>query len=599
MASLGVLFLVEYVHRGFRYPIGWDASFYVWRANAVGVDGLARIGAVRAGSPLLLAVLMQTSRQNALTLVAVVPAVLAGVVGLGAAVMVRAALDLKAVWVPVLGILAWAAFVDVGILGGHFDNALNVALVMCGLAAAVVALRGGRGAVAAGVLLAAAGVAEWPFFVFAACILAGALLLFAVLTARATGGPIDLRRVAGVAIALGAAGAVTALTFLAIPAVGGVGAGIADPATRALLRRRFIERVQDWARYLAFPLAIAGGIVAAREPVSGVTATARRMFLCLMVSWTALTVMAGLAQLAGVPVAGGRLTSYFFVVPILTGVLVWWMARRAGEWARPRAGAPVAAILAGGIAVVTVLAFSVATWERTRPWKPWMEAGAVEQTAAAGRYLQTSVPDRSAIFTMTQSTGVSDDTVGRWENVIKASLPGSVARLTRTSLDAPATVADRTAAESGPPVVVVIRRYNESTYPDAASLPQAREVADGVVVVNGPPAVPGVSALTTPEANTTRWGILVTGGTVVLLLFVCGLGWALALLPRDSITVLGLAPSLGLAAITLLALAWDVVGLPLHGLDPLWPFAIATAAGWGAAWWVRRRGAPDPVTLPA
>jgi hypothetical protein len=86
----------------------------------------------------------------------------------------------------------------------------------------------------------------------------------------------------------------------------------------------------------------------------------------------------------------------------------------------------------------------------------------------------------------------------------------------------------------------------------------------------------------------------VTGASVVALLFACGLGWALWLLPRDPVTVLGLAPGLGAATIILVALAWDAVGLPLHGLDPLWPLVIAAGAGW-AAWWVRRRSAPDPA----
>ena len=157
-------------------------------------------------------------------------------------------------------------------------------------------------------------------------------------------------------VAVGASAVVTALTFLGIPAVGGVGAGIADPATRALLRQRFIERLHDYGAVLGVP---AGHRRRDRDrgADAGVAvggAPRRRLFLCLMVSWTALTIVAGIAQWLGAPVAGGRLTSYFFVVPILTGVLVWWLARRAAGWARPRAGATVAALVAAGVAVVAV-----------------------------------------------------------------------------------------------------------------------------------------------------------------------------------------------------------------------------------------------------
>jgi hypothetical protein len=585
---------VSYVRRGFDYPIGWDSPFYVWRANAVGLDGLTRLGTVRSGSPLLLAVLMQATHQNALTLVAVVPAVLAGVVGLGTAVMVRSSLEIEARWVPVIGILAWAAFVDIGIMQGHLDNALNVALVMCGLAAAVALVRGGRGAVSAGLLLAAAGVAEWPFFVFGAAILVGGLVLFAIVASRAEGGFDAVRApLWRLGIAVLASGVITGLTFLGIPSVGGVGAGIADPATRALLQQRFIERLHDTVRYWAFPLALAGGVLAAREPVSKPARAARALFLCVMVSWTVMTIVAGLAQWAGAPVAGGRLTSYFFVAPILTGVLVWWLARRAADRIRPRAGAAVAGLTAAAIAIVAVAGFGFASWDRTRPWHPWMEPEAVAQLATAGRYLEANAPGSAFVVTLGQSAGVSDDTIGRWWNVVQASLPAQEARVARQVVAPPADVA----AGAGSPIVVVIQRYNKDSYPAASALPGARQVAAGVVVVNASStatAPPGA----TPTANTSAGGILLTGALLVAALFACGLGWALALLPRDPVTVVGLAPGLALATIILVTLAWDIVGLPLHGLDPLCPLAIAAVGGW-AAWWVRSRSAPDPVTLPS
>ena len=89
-AVLGGFFLVGYVRNGFRFPIGWDAPYYVWRVNTVTFDGLARIGAIRAGAPLLLAVLMRATGQNALTMVAIVPAVFTGLAGLSAAAMANA-----------------------------------------------------------------------------------------------------------------------------------------------------------------------------------------------------------------------------------------------------------------------------------------------------------------------------------------------------------------------------------------------------------------------------------------------------------------------------------------------------------------------------
>src|SRR5207302_1853877 len=98
LAALGMLFLVDYVRRGFHYPVGWDAPYYVWRANEVGFDGLARIGGVRSASPLLMTILMEATRQSAFTVVSLVPPILAGIAGLGSAVMVRAALAVDTIW---------------------------------------------------------------------------------------------------------------------------------------------------------------------------------------------------------------------------------------------------------------------------------------------------------------------------------------------------------------------------------------------------------------------------------------------------------------------------------------------------------------------
>src|SRR5207247_8449517 len=70
-AALGLLILARYPLRHYAYPIGWDSPQYVWRAAAVTVDGLDRIGGIRAGSPLLVGVLMQVTGQNGFTMVAI------------------------------------------------------------------------------------------------------------------------------------------------------------------------------------------------------------------------------------------------------------------------------------------------------------------------------------------------------------------------------------------------------------------------------------------------------------------------------------------------------------------------------------------------
>src|SRR5207244_3220059 len=87
IGAICALFLFPYLFRHYRYPLGWDAPATVRRAGSLARDGLDRIGAIRAGEPLLLNALAQATRQNMFTLVAIVPAVLAGVAGLAAAAL--------------------------------------------------------------------------------------------------------------------------------------------------------------------------------------------------------------------------------------------------------------------------------------------------------------------------------------------------------------------------------------------------------------------------------------------------------------------------------------------------------------------------------
>jgi hypothetical protein len=579
------------VRRGFQYPIAWDAPTYVFRVNAIGIDGLSRLGTVRSASPLLLATLMQVTRQNAMTLVAVMPAVFAGVAGLGAAVMTRASLEIEAPWVPVIGVLTWAAFFDVGIIQQHLDNALNVALVLSGLGAAVVTIRWHRGATAVGILLAAAGVAEWTFYAFGACVLAGGLALF-VVTTRTGKAPADRPPILGLGAAIGGSAVLTALTFLSIPVVGGVGADIAQPAVRAMLRQRFIQRLHHTSLLRAVPLTVAGVVVAARARVSQRAVPARRLFLCLMASWTALTIVAGFAQWLGAPTAGRRLTSYFFVVPILTGVFVWWLGGRVETLLRPRAGAAVATVGALVVGLVFVVGFADGAWRRwIRPEQPMMSPQAVAQTAAAGRYLRAAAPGQASLFTL--APGISSDTAHLWWSVVQASLPPKEVPLARRAVTTPSETVGR---HGGAPVVV-LERYNRTTFAQAQSLPGARLVAPGVIVLNAPTGPLSAPPGPTPRANTTLKGIVLTGAVSVALLFVVGLGWALALLPHDPVSVVGLAPGLGAAAIILVALVWGVLRLPLHGLDPLWPMVMSTGLGWSVARSTRRRAARDAPSV--
>src|SRR6266567_4008342 len=158
--ALGVLFLFPYLQRHFRYPIGWGAPGYVAKAADVRGNGLVLSGTIRVGGSLLLAVLMSATGQSAFTLVAIVPAMLTAIAGLGAVAMVRGPFEMRPIWVPVIAFLAWAGFVRNYILNFHLDNLVNASLVLPAFAAAIVFASRRKGALAATILFMAARLAE-------------------------------------------------------------------------------------------------------------------------------------------------------------------------------------------------------------------------------------------------------------------------------------------------------------------------------------------------------------------------------------------------------------------------------------------------------
>jgi hypothetical protein len=591
LAAVGGFFLLRYVRKGYRFPVGWDAPFYVWRINAVTFDGLARIGAIRAATPLVFASLMRATGQNSLTMVAIVPAVLCALVGLSGAAMARVASGMRAMWVPVVALLTWTAFGDIGIVNGHLDNLLNAAFIVGGFAAACAFAGSRRGVVAVAVLFMAAALAEWPFYAFAMGVFLVGLALFCV--------PVLLRReglreplpLVGPLLGATAVSVVfTGLTFLAVPTLGGIGVRVNRPGSRAILRRRFIDRLHQTIRYWAFPLAGMGAFLLARPPRAGGRRPARTLFLCLMAAWMLTTIVAGAAQLAGVPVAGGRLLSFLFAVPILTGVFVSLVATGA---ARRYGTAGVAAGV--GIAIAAVALFGVAAYRRIN-FRPWMEPDAVHQVASTGVYLHRFAPDRDVVFILRTAGRRDNVTMGRWWHVVRAILPadqvprahrfiGSPAEyLNARRLDAAPHPADNRAVPSRDTEASVIQAYNPSGFDEAVSNFPGRMVAPGVVALDGPVPEQVLLNQPSPQAATTPRDLVVVSALVVLVLFLAGWGWAGALLPADPVVRTALAPVIGTAVLALVALAWSVIGLHFGRVTGLGPLAVTAVAGWMAVW---------------
>src|SRR5439155_3950064 len=415
---------------------------------------------VRAGSPLLVGVLMRVSGQNGFTVVAVAMAVGAAIVALGAGAMSRAALGVSAGWMVVIGVFSWVAFGHIGMIpGGHLDNVLNAAFVISAFAAAVSFAGDRKGAVAMAVLFSAGAVAEWPFSVLAAAIFFLGLVLFAWPALRKSG---EARSdvfsvVRPLALALVASAIFAGLTVLARP--GGRLLHHFGQQGRMVIKERFIQRLRDPSRWYAVPPALVGGVLAARVPVKARREPGRRLFVGLLVAWVVVTVLTSAAQVLDLPVAGGRLLNYLFAIPLLAGVFFWALTR-ALSWRWGQTGMLLGALIAVGTAV----GFGSVAWQWQIDRPPSIGPAAGRQAAAAGQYASATHPEGEVIF-------VQEARRHTWEE-LQASLPPDVVPRVKQFSGAPSDVESHTfESRSGPSggeqLAFVLRAYNRAGYRDA------------------------------------------------------------------------------------------------------------------------------------
>jgi hypothetical protein len=598
--ALAVLFLAPYVTERFRYPMGWDAPTIVGRAQLVAAYGIDRFGAIRAGVPLLQTVLHGVTGQDAFTLVVVSPAVILGIAALGGAALACSAVRMRIWWLPVVGVLVWVAFGENGMLNLHLDNLLNASLVLPGFAAALGFAVWRRGALAAAILFAAAGLAHWPFWVFAMAIF-GAALVATFVWARRTD-PADpagtLRGIAPLAGSIALSGALVASTFLWVSPSGWTGARLRQ--LRHQLRTRFFDSLRDTTRFYALPTAALGAWGTARSRPAPPRHRGWRFFLCLMGAWVLVTLVGGIAQALGFPTAGAREIHYFFPATILTAVAVWWVARWLGARWRPVLG-PVAAAV---VVVLAVGGFGALFVHQRSNDRPWFKQPIMAQAAASGAYVEGVPGDRPVVYVLDvrvtafrpafqQIKAAIGPTLalraypywGRPEDYLAgvASRPnGKPQRLPTQAL--PNGTAD--------PLVLVLSGYNGAAFRQLAAEHPESVVSDGVAVLRGPLPAQRLAEQPLPVADTRRRTLIWVSAAIVGFLLLAGSGWAVALLPPDPLLRVALAPALGAAVVTLTAFLWDRVGLGLGGRSgPIGAAVLATVVGWVVAGALRLRGA--------
>jgi hypothetical protein len=558
-------FLWPFLAHDERFPLGPDAPVYLWWTRLAGEEGLSAVGH-RAGVPALSLVLQGTLGRSAVEVTAALEVALGVSVGLAVAALLRGR-STRAGWV-LAGLLAGTFAVHLAT--GYVANLANAAAFL----AAAVALAEGtrRSPWVAAAALAAAGLAH-PLFFF----LEAAILLFAaVLAWRADRD--EAIRVGGAALGGGALLGAGLLALLAGPRPPEV-----DTSRDAFLRRAglggelrsaYLDRlVHRWTRYVqwaSLPLA-ALGISQARGFVGR-----------LLRAWTA-------ALVAGIAVAvitgwfpPDRFVTFGFAVPILAALglvrlLQWFGDRR------------VLGFAVTGALTLAMFAGAFIAWNRQEPFLSEEEVGAA--IAAAN---ELTLGDHGPLVFLVNER---DDTVTflatRAGNVIRAAMPPD--RIRDVVIVVPplegGTSAERDALErvtardlrraeerSGPAsATFVLRPFDRVDEPDlgiaieGASSGSAARAVDPLL-----PASPGEIAVTSVLALAFTW--------------LAGYGWA-RLSVADATNAAAVAPAIGVAALVLVAVALERVGLPIEEPTGAWIVSAVAGGGGYLAWLVFERRA--------
>jgi hypothetical protein len=494
-------------------------------------------------------------------------------VGLAVAALMRGR-SMRAGWV-LAGLLAGTFAVHLA--AGYLANLANAAAFL----AAVVALAEGtrRGTWIAAAALAAAGLAH-PLFFF----LGAAILLFAAALAwRADRG--EALRVGGAVVGGGALLGAGLLALLAGPRPPEV-----DTSRDAFLRRAglggelrgaYLDRlVHRWTRYVqwaALPLAALG-----ISEAQGFVGRLLRAWIAALLAGVAVAIVTGWFP-------PDRFVTFGFAVPILAALGIVRLVRWFGD-------RRILGFAAAGALTLAMLAGAFIAWDRQEPFLCEEEVGA----ATAANALAAS--DRGPLAFLVNER---DDTVTflatRAGNVIRAAMPPDRIRdvvIVVPPLDDGGS-AERDALERL--TARDLRRAEERTGLASATFvlrPFDRvDEPDPGIVIESPSTRPTASAVD-PLLSASPGEIALTSVLALVFTWLAGYGWARVTV-ADATSAATVAPAFGVAALVLVAVALERIGLPIEERTGAWVVSVFAGGGGYVAWLVLQRGArprsPDQV----
>jgi hypothetical protein len=585
-------YLEPFIAHRYPFPIGPDAPVYLWWTQLAGHDGLSAVA--RPGVPTLALVMEGTLHVSLSAAMAALECALGVGLGLAAAALartmrVRREVDLWEERVTWLLVGTLTGTFAVHLAAGYLANLALAELFVAMASALAVARR--RATVGAALLLGAAGLADPPF------LLVGLVILMIAATMAWGQDRQELARIAGATagglIVLGAGW----LALLAGPAPLSVVTSrdgfLKEAGLTGTLRGAYWYRfVHRWTRYVewaSIPVAAFG----VREAMGFV----RRFLL----AWGAVTVAGVAAGLATGLFPADRFITFGFVVPILSafGLIRLW---------RALAGRRALAVGVVGALTIAMLSGALIAWTRQ---KPFLSVREVTAAIEAGRYAAATPPATPLLFWVNAEDRTASFLAARAANVIRASVPADRIRDVYVVVPSPAaglpetreraglsrvTQADArraTEAAGGRALTFLLRPFDPVDQPPSSAIQASGDVVVGAEGSATVPARP--SSPIDPFRPSSPGGIALASVAAIALIGLVGYGWARTF-AGDVMTGLALASPCGVAAMILVGIALERLGLPLSGsVGPTFVSALAGGSGYLARFFLERHARSDPA----
>jgi len=630
-AVIGAFYLSLYVVKHYPLAIGWDTPRYLFHANLVAARGLSGIPAslpppsktlhARPGFAMVVLPLSKLFATSAFHVAAVVPAVAAIAVGLAAAAFLSFTLRHDPLRLAVVAVIVGLSSVVIRLLAPetYTDNLFAAALFLAAFVLIVAAVRDGRGMLAAIVLLGVGGIVHPPTYgeILALLALVGLMYLPSSWRAwRKEGRPVLSTPTGRLGLIVAGGAAITATAIYGLLR--------ATPDTPLLTRAEARKKLREDVSLYWFPVTVpvaAAGLAGLSRSAFGTDQRDRstaRLVLAILCAWSAVIAVGVATFFLGRNTPAHRLLAFLLPLPMLFALGLFALdgvvqrALRRWPWRRLAAGAVVV------VGVVTVAALGA--WDLyvnlPRRGVEWLQVGKVEDAATAAQYLdRTRVPASAPVVFVIDDSGPNPlSYVPEMAYMIRSVLPASRVEHAYIYVGDPARyLAGQPTLRPSPPtyngnvrrfwptiqrllpehpVALLLAGYNPA-YPTFVANHSELVVAPDVAVLSGPRPPALLPAAPDPYPFRHAYEIALLGVGTFVVVFLIGLGWAIALLPRGvrSFEAVALAPAFGVAAIAVGALITSPLGLRLRTLGAVGLLAAMAVLGAFAAWWRVRRPA--------